>query len=194
MKMLIATHNPGKIREMGDILRAAGHETVSLTDLEITADVDESEPTFYGNAKKKARFFCELTGLPTIAEDGGLEIVALNGEPGVHTRRWDGSERMDDARLLKFTLEKLKGLADRRATLVSVVVFAFIESGFLIKREEISGIITEEQLAPIIPGYPFRSIFIVNQLNKLFADLTDEEHQLINHRRKATTVVANLLK
>jgi XTP/dITP diphosphohydrolase len=193
MKILIATHNPGKIKEMSDVLQAEGHETVSLSDLGITQDIAEDEKTFAGNAMKKARFFGELTDLPAIADDGGLEIPAFNGEPGVRTRRWDGSAHMDDERLLVYTLEKMRGISDRRARLIASIVFADIDGGGMFCQEEIEGTITEEALAPIMPGYPFRSIFIVKEFNKLFADLTPEEHALINPRRKATAIIAKLI-
>lgn len=195
-KILIATSNPGKFQEIGDILKEWGFQPISPKDLLLTHDVEENQPTFEGNSYKKAREFCELSGLPTIADDGGLKIDALNGEPGVKSRRWDGSDYMDDERLLNYTLEKMKGLPEKKRTahLVTVVSLVLPNGQEFQSIEAVDGRITKKQEAAICPGYPFRSIFRIDKFNKLYVNLNDEEHAKINHRILALKNLKKFLK
>lgn len=196
MKILIATSNSGKFLEISTMLKSWGHEAVSLKDLDITEEVDEDQPTFLRNSFKKANFYCQLSGLPTIADDGGLIIPALNNEPGVKSRRWDGSDHMDDDRLLNYTLEKMSGLSgdQRFASLVTVVTLVYPDNHRYSCQAKVDGLITERQMSPIEPGYPFRSIFMVKKFNKVFSELTENEHAAINHRRRAVMKLREHLK
>lgn len=183
MKLLIATYNQGKLRDYKNLLKAYPVEITSLEEEKISADVDETGQTFEENSIIKARFFCKLTNLPSLADDGGLEIDALNGEPGVHSRRWNGT-RMTDQEMVDYALEKLKGVAaeKRTAHMAAILSLVFPDGREFQSKAAIEGIISKKQESPIMPGYPFRSIFFVKEIGKIFTDLTEEEHYRINHR------------
>src|SRR3989344_4202727 len=108
MKLLIATRNPGKLREIKEFL-GNDFELLSLNDFSGAPHVDESGSTFEENSILKAKSFFEWSNVPTIADDGGLEIDFLNGEPGVKSRRWPGYEGSDEE-LINMALEKLRGV------------------------------------------------------------------------------------
>ena len=90
MKILLATHNPGKIKDYQRILGEKGIEVVTLNNLGIEGKFDETKDTFRANAEDKALYYYRLTKMPTLAEDGGFVIDYLNGEPGVKSKKWPG--------------------------------------------------------------------------------------------------------
>lgn len=182
MKLLVATKNLGKAREIGEIL-GGYFEVVSLRDLPNAPDVEETGKTFEENAVLKAKKYCEWSKTPTVADDAGLEIDYLNGEPGVKSRRWLDYE-MTDQDMIDTALEKLKGVPKEKRTAHLVAIGAYCDGkNLMIERGSIDGYIVEKQTVECEPGYPFRAIFIVSRFNKLYQDLTHEEHEQINHRR-----------
>jgi len=189
-KILIATFNPAKQKEIeiGLIdLKKRGFLLLSLRDLKIKAKVEETGKTFCENAKLKAKFYAELTGYPTIADDGGLIIPYLNNEPGVKSRRWLGYEASDEE-LIKHTLLHLRGVkgVDRTAYLQVCLCFYDPKTKKIIsEQEKIKGYIAEKPSGKATDGYPFRALFIVEKFNKYYDELTEEEHWQINHRLKA---------
>lgn len=188
MKILIATRNPGKFNEMANFLGDWGLDPVSLDDLSITEDVEETGKTFEENALLKSMFYCQMTNLPTIADDSGLEIDALNGAPGVKSRRWKGYS-MSDQEMVDYTLEVLRNVPEHERTchLVSVIslILSMPDRQTFTAKSSIDGFITQEQILPIESGYPFRSIFYVPKFKKMLGELTAEEHGKINHRLQA---------
>ena len=188
MKLILATTNPGKLREMREIFAKLPIETVSLGELEDTDKVEENGKTFLDNALIKARYFSQKYNMPSLADDGGLEIDALGGEPGVLTRRWPGYEASDEE-LIELALEKLKGIPyqKRTARLTTVVVIVFPDGSFLQGSSARDGIIAETPHTKRDAGYPFRSLHIIPELNKYYIELNEEEHARMNHRREALT-------
>lgn len=189
-QLLIATHNKAKLGELKfglQDLKQLGVKTVSLDDLEVSEEPHETGKTFQENAEIKARFYGDLTKFPTISDDGGLVIPYLNNEPGVKSRRWLGREATDED-LINYTLLHLKGATktDRIAYLKTCVAFYHpqINKAFFAE-EKIMGHIAVKPSPRRIEGYPYRALFIVNLFNKYYDELTDEEHQQINHRLKA---------
>ncbi len=193
MKIVIATKNPGKLREIKEFL-GPDFECVSLLDFEDSPDIEETGTTFLENAVLKAKTCFEWSGLPSVADDGGLEIDYLNGEPGVKSRRWPGYEATDQE-LINLALEKLSGVPweKRTASLVSVGVF-YDGKSILRAVEKIKGFITEDKASRFEKGYPFRAIFWLPEFKKLYQDLTKEEHEEINHRRKVFSKLAGMVK
>ena len=124
MRFVLATHNPGKLREMGEILKDFGIEVVSPKDLGITVDVEETGTTFAENAMLKAKAICELAKLPAIADDSGLCVDALNGAPGVYSARY-GGEGLDDRGRYMLLLSSLRGAPTRAAHFACAVACAF---------------------------------------------------------------------
>jgi len=189
-KLLIATHNKAKFEEMKmGVKQFAPHlKTISLQNLKISEQPEETGKTFEENAKLKAYFYSKLTNLPTIADDGGIMIDALNGEPGVKTRRWLGYE-MSDQELIDHTLKSLQNVpANKRTAQFKACIYFFDPATQTEMQEEaeIKGIIARKQIKTLkANGYPFRLIFIVDSLNKYYANITPEENLAINHRLKA---------
>ena len=182
LKLLVATKNPGKAREIKELLDN-NFESISLADLANAPDVEETGKTFEENAILKAKAYFEWSGIPTVADDSGLEIDHLNGEPGVKSRRWLGYE-MTDQEMIDTALNKLKGVSREKRTAHLVAIGAYYDGkNTILERGSINGFITETQTIQCKPGYPFRAIFWMPQFNKLYQDLTQEEHAQINHRK-----------
>ena len=122
ISLLLATRNPGKVREIEDFLKSGGLglRLLSLTDLGVGADIEESGSTFAENARLKADFYSRLTALDTLGDDSGLEVAALGDRPGVLSARYAGEGASDDARMQKL-LAEMEGHRDRRARFVSAV-------------------------------------------------------------------------
>jgi XTP/dITP diphosphohydrolase len=196
-QILIATHNPGKIIEYKMILRDLPLKLLMLSDFGSSAEPEEDGANFEENAIKKAEFYSAIFDLPILAEDSGLEIDYLNGEPGVHSRRWPTlaeaatgkpSSKKSDEELVEMALQKLRGVPYEQRTAQFRVVIAYKPS----RQEDaitaegiLRGCILEKPASPIIPGFPFRSLFYVPELEKTLGELNMQEEAKIAHRRKA---------
>lgn len=187
MRILIGTSNPGKVEEFREMLVAEGFSVITLADLDIPS-IEETGTTFEENALLKASSYAADSGLITIADDGGLEIDALKGAPGVYSRRWTGDENATDEALARAVIERMRGVLPgmRTARLRTVVAMAYPDGRTRTVTEAIEGAITADvDLSRIRPGYPYRALFQVSRFHKLFADLTPEEHAEVNHRKAA---------
>src|SRR3989344_848438 len=200
-KLLIATHNQAKLNELKlglENLKKLGIKIVSLNDLNIKDKPLETGKTFQENAEIKARFYGDLTKLPTIADDGGLVIPYLNNGPGVKSRRWLGYEAKDEE-LINYTLVHLKGvkISDRTAYLETCICFYLPVSSnpqgsrnpegsvIICEQEKIKGFIAAKPSPRRIDGYPYRALLIIDKFNKYYDDLSEKEHVQVNHRLKA---------
>jgi len=186
-KILVATHNPGKITEYKEILGGHALEFLLLSDLNISDEPEETGKTFDENALKKAEFYSKFTDLPILAEDSGLEIDYLNGEPGVHSRRWPGY-RATDQELVEMVLAKLGDVPMEKRGAQFRVVIAFKKSpkDKIITAEGIlRGIILEKPAAEIVPGFPFRPLFYIPEIKKALGEMTMKEEAKVAHRRMA---------
>lgn len=189
-QVLLATHNKAKLAELmlGAMkLKEKGWGVLSLNDLKIKADPEETGKTFEDNSILKAKYYGHLTGLPTIADDGGLLIDILNGEPGVKSKRWLGYDASDEE-LIAYTLKRLKGLAKNKRTAYLQTSLCFYNpqtKEMIIKKKRIKGYIALQPSGRPTQGYPYRALFVVKKYNKYYDELTDEEHRVINHRLKA---------
>ncbi len=193
MKIFIASSNLGKIREIQSILQVQNLELLSILDkdqlsklkIEIPSDfdVEESGKTFKDNALLKAQAYAQLTNLPTIADDSGLEVEILGGFPSVNSNRWfEGSTHERNLALL----EKLKNQKNRQARFYSVICFfdpqtkktEFFEG-------EIKGSIALEPKGNKIEGFGYDPIFIPEGFKQTFSELGVEFKNTISHRRQA---------
>lgn len=197
-KLLIATRNPGKFQEIKHFLSDSPLKILSLKDLKITDEMIEDGKSFEENAIKKALFYAKKTGLPTIADDGGIEIDILDGEPGIKSRRWIGWRKSSDEELINYTLEKLKGvpLKKRGAQLRAVLALAFPNGQVFTSEGKIRGIIAKVPSIYRFPGYPFRSLLFIPKLKKFYnqKELTAEEDGRYNHRGKAIKKLKKIIK
>lgn len=187
--ILIATKNKGKLREFTHLLSHLPATVVSLSDVGIDDDVEEDGETYEENSRKKALFYANASGLPAIADDGGLEIAALDGAPGVRSRRWLGYEASDEE-LLKHMQRVARELPDdnREAYFRTVVSLALPDGTVKSAYGEVKGIIAKEPYQEQSHGYPYRSFFYLPEFAKYYheGDLSEEEMERVNHRLKAT--------
>lgn len=198
-KILIATHNKAKFLEIKKGLKKylkVPIDIIELDDLKISSEPEESGKTFEENAKIKIQFYAQLTKLPIIADDAGLVIPFLNNEPGVKSRRWLGIKSTDDE-LIDHTLSHLRGeiWANRTAYLeVFLCFFNPKTSDINCVCEKIKGHIALKPSEKRTEGYPYRALFVVDKFNKYFDELTEEEHDEVNHRLKAIKKVVKKIE
>jgi XTP/dITP diphosphohydrolase len=185
-RLLIGTHNLAKVVEYKRYLSDLPLELISLSDLNIKEDAPENGITFEENAIKKAKFYHQLTDLPTIADDGGLMIDALNGAPGLKSRYWLGY-RMTDEEMIRSVIEKMRDIPKSKRTchLVGVIALVMPDGKVYTSWAQIDGIVAQRPTEKRLPGYPYRSLFYLPKFKKFYLELTDEEHEKINHRKLA---------
>lgn len=181
-KFVLASHNPGKLKEMSAILEDLGVEVVLPSQVGVDAEVEETGETFEANALLKAKAVCQAAGLPAIADDSGLCVDALSGAPGVYTARY-GGEGLTDAQRYTLLLNALRGQTNRAAHFVSVVACAFPNGDTLTAEGRCDGTIA---FAPMgTEGFGYDPVFFVPELRKTFAQMDGAEKASISHRGKA---------
>ena len=191
MKFVLATHNPGKLREMSAILGELGVEVVSPADVGITVDVEETGTTFAENAMLKAKAICAAEGLPAIADDSGLCVDALNGGPGVYSARY-GGEGLDDKGRYMLLLNSMRGQTTRKAHFACAIACAFPNGDELTAQGQCDGAIA---FAPMGEGgFGYDPVFLVPEKAKTFSQLTAEEKNAISHRGRALAAFAEKLE
>ncbi len=183
-RIIFATGNQGKIREIREILADSGYEVVSMKDAGITADIDENGTTFAENAYIKAKTICDLCGEITMADDSGLVVDAMGGEPGVYSARWlgeDTSYRVKNAEILR----RLEGVPEekRTARFVCAVCCVFPDGRVLESAGCFEGRIGYEERGE--NGFGYDPIFYVPGKGKHSAELAPEEKNEISHRGQA---------
>ena len=182
MKYVLATHNPGKLKEMGAILARFGVEVVSPKDLGLTVEVEETGATFAENAMLKAKAICAAAKLPAIADDSGLCVDALNGGPGVYSARY-GGEGLDDKGRYMLLLNNMRGQTTRAAHFACAIACAFPNGDTLTAEGHCDGTIA---FAPMGEGgFGYDPVFFVPEKAKTFGQLTAEEKSAISHRGRA---------
>ncbi len=183
MKFVLASKNPHKLTELQRILDELGVEVVLEADVGVDLDVEETGQTFEENSLLKAKAVMEATGLPTIADDSGLCVTALNGAPGVYSARYGGEDKGGYAHRYELVLEALKGQIDRSAKFVSVVTACFPNGDVLTARGECPGTIAYAPQGE--NGFGYDPVFFVPSMRKTFAQMTAEEKNSISHRGRA---------
>lgn len=187
-EIIIASGNQGKIREVAQILNE--YKIIPMSEAGIDIDVEEDRDTFKGNATKKAEEIAKaLGGKFCIADDSGIEIEALNGFPGVYTKRWlDGTDRDRNLALI----EKLKGLPKEKRRIKFITAIALSDGQNTICEQEIvEGYVTEEPRGD--NGFGFDEIFELEN-GKTLAEITQEEKNEIGARRKAIERIRDRIK
>ena len=190
-KFVLATHNPGKLREMGDILRGLGVEVVSPADVGCHVEVEETGTTFAENAMLKAKAVCAASGLPAIADDSGLCVDALGGAPGVYSAR-DGGEGLDDAGRYRLLLSNLRGQPTRAAHFACAIACAFPNGDTLTAEGRCDGAIAYAPMGE--GGFGYDPVFLMPEKAKTFGQLTAEEKSEISHRGRALQAFAAKLE
>jgi len=183
MKLVLASQNKHKLEEMQAILAQFGVEIVLQSELGLSIDPEETGTTFEENSELKAAAVMEACGLSSIADDSGLVVDALGGEPGVYSHRF-GNKNSDEERCL-YLLERMEHVADpdRTARFVSVITCLFPDGRKLVARGTCEGMILHEMRGE--NGFGYDPLFFVPSQNKTFSELSGEEKNAISHRGNA---------
>lgn len=189
MKIAIATNNPSKLREIRAILGGFFDEALSLSDLGIDIDIEETGTTLTENALIKARTIRDLTGLPALADDSGLMVDALGGAPGVYSARYAGEEH-DDKKNNALLLKNLEG-KPRDAKFCSVIALCYPDGRELTAEGSAPGVILEEERGT--GGFGYDPLFFSPELGKTFAEATPEQKNSVSHRSRALRAMLELL-
>ena len=181
MKLCFATHNENKIKEIGQML-PSGWELVGLNDIGILEEIPEPGQTLEENSQLKANYVFEKKGIAVFADDTGLEVEALNGEPGVYSARYAGPQRSaeDNMNLL---LAKLNGESNRRAAFKTIITFIDQDGTMHQFEGRVDGVITSNKRG--LEGFGYDPIFQPNEFNKTFAEMNSAEKNSISHRARA---------
>lgn len=202
-RFLLATRSADKLREIREILAPVGIELLSLADLAVPATPEEDTievfETFRENALAKARHFAALTGLPTLADDSGLEVAALDRAPGVYTKRFSGradlaGKALDEANN-QLLLERLASVPDERRTAryVCAAAVAHPDGRTAAAIGTTAGRIARTP-SQGTGGFGYDPLFYVPDLNATFADVSAEEKHARSHRSRAFRALASSLK
>ena len=189
MKIIAATKNKNKLREFGEILK--DFEIISQEEAGVDIDVEETGTTFEENSYLKAKAIYDITGITTIADDSGLCVDALNGEPGVYSARY-GGEGYDDKGRVQLLLKNMKDVPDKERTARFVCVITLVgDEGVLTARGECEGKIDYGPKGE--NGFGYDPVFYVDRFEKTLAEVTPEEKNSISHRGKALKIFAEKL-
>lgn len=190
MKIVLATGNPGKVAELARLLEGIRIELIPLSEVQNPPAVVEDQSTFRGNARKKAHELYLHTGLPALADDSGLEVQALGGEPGVHSARFAGPDA-DDAANRRRLLERMAEISDRSARFRTVIALAsddevvYFEgtcNGQILEKERGSG------------GFGYDSLFLPEGLELSFAEMDADAKNATSHRGRAVRTLSAYLR
>ncbi len=194
MRLLLATTNAGKVTEMREALDDIGLEFLSLKDIPPIPSPDETGETFEENAEQKARYYFEHAKLPTIADDSGIHIDALEGELGIHTRRWGAGPAASDEEWIQFFLERMKHEKNKRAQFVCVIAHVDASGKVHQFRGVCEGVITDELETEYLPGLPLSACFKPDGLDRVFSALSLEQKNSSSHRGRALTQLRHYLE
>jgi len=182
--LLVASNNLGKVREFQTLLEGLPFLLITLKDAGINMAVDEVGSSYQENAQLKAETYARLSGQLTLADDSGLEVAALGGEPGPRAARYAG-ENASDRQRIDYLLAKLKNVPweQRKARFCCVIALAFPGDGVEICRGECQGYITLEPKGE--KGFGYDPVFYLPEFGKTMAELSLEEKNKISHRARA---------
>lgn len=188
-QLIFATNNNHKLVEIQAML-ADAYQLKDLKSIGCTTDIPENEKTIVGNALAKARYVKQHFGLDCFADDTGLEIDALNGEPGVYSARYAGPEKDANANM-DLVLEKLAEKSNRTARFVTVIALIYRDKEYLFEGIVEGKIITEKRG---VQGFGYDPIFVPNGFETTFAEMGMEEKAAISHRGRAVAKLVAFLR
>jgi len=202
MRLLFASRSPGKQREVKRVLEPAGHQVVFPDDVGVpessAEDALELAESFEANARSKAEYFARRTGLPTLADDSGLEVLMLGGAPGVRSKRWAGAtgnaRQVDEANNVEL-LRRLLGAPETKRSARYRCVLVFLTTAtaapIVVSGETAGRILT----APAgTGGFGYDPLFWSAELGKSFGEATAEEKDAVSHRGRALAKLVEVLK
>jgi non-canonical purine NTP pyrophosphatase (RdgB/HAM1 family) len=194
MKLLLGTSNKGKVIEISEALAGLNVEIVTPAELDITDVPTEEGETFAENARQKAMFYYERSGLPTLADDSGILVEALQNELGIHTRRWGAGPDASDYHWIEFFLNRMRDEKNKKARFVCNLCFIDELGTEHLFEGVCDGIITNELEADYLPGLPISACFKPEGQSKVYSALAIEEKNKISHRGRAILNFREYLK
>ncbi|RVU36183.1 RdgB/HAM1 family non-canonical purine NTP pyrophosphatase [Hwanghaeella grinnelliae] len=180
-KLVIASHNPGKVREIGELLAPFDVEVVSAGELNLP-EPEETETTFIGNAILKAKASATGSGLPALADDSGLAVTALNGDPGIYSARWAGPDK-DFGIAMQMVQDDLGDSADRSAKFVCALALAWPDGHVETFQGEVHGAISWPPRGE--KGFGYDPIFVPDGHDVTFAEMEPQAKHAMSHRALA---------
>ena len=191
-ELILATNNTHKLKEVREILSPHKITVYGLNDLNLhPEDVDENADTYAGNALIKAQSIQKLTTMPIIADDSGMEIEALDNQPGLHSARF-ADQHGGHANAIRAILQELKKKDNRKARFVCDIILVNEDEKPLLFEGIVDGHIAEEPFGE--GGFGYDPIFVADELNKTYAEMTQEEKNKVSHRGKALKKLLTYLK
>ena len=191
MKLAIATNNAHKLQEIRAILSGQFDELLSLKDLGIDVDVEETGTTLEENALLKARTIQAICHIPTLADDTGLMVDVLGGAPGVYSARYAGEEH-NDASNRALLLKNLQNEQNRNAHFATVIAIVYPSGDFITSKGRVEGEILREERGT--EGFGYDSLFYSYELKKTFAEASQEEKNSVSHRGRALRAMLEKLQ
>ena len=182
-KIVIATHNKGKGKELAELFASVGVETVSACELGL-AEPEETGESFAENATIKAEAAAKASGLPAVSDDSGLEVTALGGAPGIHSARWAGPDRDFNVAMERVNRElKATGSDDRSARFVCVLAYARPNAATIATRGAVAGTLTWPPRGT--RGFGYDPIFVPDGYSETFGEMDPDRKNFISHRMRA---------
>ncbi|MDA0375723.1 MAG: non-canonical purine NTP pyrophosphatase [bacterium] len=186
MKLLIGTGNTGKFIEISEVLGNLDLELLTPADLQIAIDPEETGSSYAENALIKARHFYERGGcIPTIADDSGIIIEAIQGELGIHTRRWGAGADASDEEWIEYFLKRMESESNRKARFVSNIAYIDASNTEHIFEGICEGIITPTLEADYLPGLPISACFKPESFDMVYSAMSIDQKNTISHRGRA---------
>jgi len=194
MKAVLASKNAHKLKEIAKITEQFGMELVLQSELGLDLDPDETGTTFEENSMIKARAVMEAAGMPAIADDSGLMVDALGGEPGVYSARYGGEACKNDVERYEYLLKKLENVpdAERTAKFVSVITLISPDGSAIVARGECPGRIIREARGE--NGFGYDPVFFVEEDGMTMAEMSAERKNEISHRARALQALSEKLR
>ena len=194
MKVVLASKNKHKLVEIEEITKKFDMELVLESDLGVDIDVEETGTTFEENSFLKANAVMQATGLPALADDSGIAVDALNGEPGIYSARYGFDDTLDDAGRVQLLLKNMENVPDgqRQAKFVCVITLVTPDGKTIQARGEVHGEVLRETRGE--GGFGYDPIFYYPPFGKTLAQVAPEEKNQVSHRAKALQVFYEKLK
>ena len=191
MKLIIATNNNDKEKELKSVLDGFPIEVMSLDQFPEIGEIEETGSTLYENAKLKAVIVNKITNMPCLGDDTGLEVDALNGAPGVYSSRYAGDNVSYEDNVTKLLREMRSTPSEKRTARFRTIIFYTDGDRELYTHGEIKGYITEEQRGK--NGFGYDPVFYIPEVKKTMAELTSAEKNILSHRGQAMRKFRKLL-
>lgn len=194
MQLLIGTKNTGKIIEISEALSGLSIECIDPRSLGINEDPEETGLTFTENALQKAHFYHERSGLPTLADDSGIIVEALEKELGIHTRRWGAGAKASDKEWIDYFLKRMEKEKNKRAQFICVLAYIDANGKEHLFEGTCDGVITNTLEADYLPGLPISACFKPDGFASVYSAMKVEQKNSTSHRGKAVEKLRKFLE